>query len=240
MHWTIYIGLSIIIVLEGILLINSPSFPMLKEPLKEATPIFVIYVSTIKDIILAVAAATGAVVGVVGLKTWRRELHGKVEYELARQLIKSCYKFRDAFAFVRRRFVTEGEEQSQAIAKQSDICKTEERIRTRSVVYENRWKILMEAAAELDTEILEGEVIWGPEIEQELMPPFRLLVIELSAALEDFLLTSDPDQMTFTRDQTVEVRRKFLGERDSSDELAKKLNTAISAVETRLRPYLKR
>jgi hypothetical protein len=198
---------------------------------------FIQYITSVKDIILAIAAATGAIVGVLGLKTWRHELHGKIEYELARRLIKACYNFRDAFALVRRRVITEGEMKPQ---EQSDKTTTEERMRTNSYVYDNRWKILMEAAAELDTEMLEGEVIWGAEIEKELMPPVRMLVIELREALEDFLLTSDPEQMIFTRDQTVEVRRKFLGALDGTDEFSTKLKAVVSAIETKFRPYLKR
>lgn len=51
--------------------------------------------------IVALAAAFAAVSAYLGIRTWRAELKGKSEYELAKDLLKAVYKVREAFYHVR-------------------------------------------------------------------------------------------------------------------------------------------
>lgn len=44
------------------------------------------WVQILKDSLTAVAAVTGATVAVIGLKTWKRQLRGNAEYDVARRL----------------------------------------------------------------------------------------------------------------------------------------------------------
>jgi len=45
-----------------------------------------------KDIIVAGSAASAAFFAYLGLSTWRKELKGKSEYQLAKDVLKSVYK----------------------------------------------------------------------------------------------------------------------------------------------------
>lgn len=55
-------------------------------------------VSVAKDIILAFAAIVASYVGIKGLGTWRRQLKGNAEYELAKNILTAIYELREAIA----------------------------------------------------------------------------------------------------------------------------------------------
>jgi hypothetical protein len=59
------------------------------------------FVSVGKDVLVAVAAAVGAAVAVLGLNTWNRQLKGSAEYDFARRILKITYRLRDAMTKVR-------------------------------------------------------------------------------------------------------------------------------------------
>src|SRR5262245_66005117 len=58
-------------------------------------------IAVLKDALLGLAAATTAVVAVLGLKNWGRELRGRATFEIARSLVKATYKLRDALTVSR-------------------------------------------------------------------------------------------------------------------------------------------
>jgi hypothetical protein len=60
------------------------------------------WISAWKDVVIGLSAASAAVFAYLGLSAWRRELKGKSEYELAKEVLKSVYKVREAFKHVRR------------------------------------------------------------------------------------------------------------------------------------------
>ena len=55
----------------------------------------------VKDIVITLAAASAALCVYLGLNAWRNELKGKAEYELAKNVLKSVYRVREAFKHVR-------------------------------------------------------------------------------------------------------------------------------------------
>ncbi|MGD0653640.1 MAG: hypothetical protein ABSA16_04795 [Thermoguttaceae bacterium] len=59
------------------------------------------YITLAKDIILAISALAAAFIAWRGLATWRKELKGKSEYEIAKQVLKAVYKVREAFKIAR-------------------------------------------------------------------------------------------------------------------------------------------
>jgi hypothetical protein len=55
------------------------------------------WISTLKDIILAIAAIVTATVAALGLKKWCEELRGRADFDVARGLIRATYKVRTNF-----------------------------------------------------------------------------------------------------------------------------------------------
>jgi hypothetical protein len=59
------------------------------------------YVTLIKDVLTAIAAVGAASIGLLGLATWRKQLKGRTEYELARRLLVAVYRIRNAVSYLR-------------------------------------------------------------------------------------------------------------------------------------------
>lgn len=66
-------------------------------------------IAAIKDILLAATAVTTATAAVVGLKSWRRELEGRTEFDTAKGLIRATYKLRDELSLYRSPLISVNE-----------------------------------------------------------------------------------------------------------------------------------
>ena len=95
----------------------SPTFPNgTSIPSATSMPIQELqaYVTLIKDIITGLSALTAAIIAVLGLQAWKKQLKGKTEYEIAQKLLKAVYKVREAFSGVRS-MLMDIPEQRQAV-----------------------------------------------------------------------------------------------------------------------------
>ncbi len=68
---------------------------------------------SVRDLLLVVPAWTGAVVAILGLNAWRRQLRGKDDYELARRLLRATYRYRDSLRRARTSFAFESPKPGQ-------------------------------------------------------------------------------------------------------------------------------
>jgi len=87
--------------------------------------------------VVAVSAAFGATAAWLGVNTWRKQLVGKSEYELARRLLKSAFEIE---RLIRRiRLIARIESDAELLSK------------------------LDEVGTECDVAFLEGRVLWGED-----------------------------------------------------------------------------
>ncbi|GIV46059.1 MAG: hypothetical protein KatS3mg036_0877 [Ignavibacterium sp.] len=120
--------------------------------------------STIKDIILLLVAIIGASSAIIGLKTWRKQLKGNTEYQLARRLMIAVYKSRDYVKLVRNPFMDGGEISQAFKEKNEDVPHHQDAkygVKVDRAVYSMRWNKLNEALSELKIELLEAENYLG-------------------------------------------------------------------------------
>ena len=123
-------------------------------------------VAITKDILTIVGAGIASYVALKGLSTWRRQLRGNTQYDLARRLLLSAYKLRDAVEGVR----TPGIHSAEAAhaLKETGICtegmRPRDSVRVEKVaVYELRWRRVQDAKSELSVNCLEAQVLWGEQ-----------------------------------------------------------------------------
>ena len=140
-------------------------------------------------IISALAAIVGATMAVIGVNAWKRQMKGKTNYELARRYLKAVYKVRDSIKEVRNPFISIGEITSSL--KDSGLSEDEYKDHQKSnrAVYSARWKRVVEAASELDVELLEAEVIWGKgavDITSDFTACRRKLFVNLQMFLDGY------------------------------------------------------
>lgn len=189
-------------------------------------------------------ALTGAYVALVGLNTWKTQLRGRTEYELARRTLRAVLEVRDQIAGVRHPFISPGE-RSEALkeagsgANDGHVTEDEQ---GDQLVYDRRFRKLSNALSDLRVELLEAEVLWGKGIR---VPEGKLrdCIGKLYAAVHHHLMRKSgaisgdslPDKMREGFLNTL-----YLVSRDpSEDEFATKVEDAVAEFEELLRPHLR-
>ena len=146
-------------------------------------------ISAIADSATAIAAACGIGIAFAGLLTWRDQLTGQNEYEVARRLLRVALATRDRIAFVRHPVITGGE--VAAAYKEAGLETPQDGLlndqRADELVYDRRWKELSKALSDLGAELLEAEVLWGPDVHKPASELQRC-VGELNGAIRPALL----------------------------------------------------
>jgi hypothetical protein len=132
----------------------------------------------LKDIVLAVAACIGAYVAFSGLSTWKLQLKGKAEYEIARALLKNALQARDRLQAVRNPFFPPGQTQ-------------EESFESMRRAFEERFRHFDNAAEQLEVSILEAEALWGDEA-RAIFEEFRKVSVELAGRVREYLWVENP------------------------------------------------
>lgn len=199
-------------------------------------------IQLIKDIVTIVATVAGAIIAGYGVDTWRKQLKGKTEYELARRLLKAVYKLREAIKIVRNPFIPSGEVYQALIDEgfsKEEIEKDETKILSRQdLVYKRRWEHISEANSNLKVEILEAEVIWGEEIKEltdELRKCISLLNLNLTRYQRQQNNTRD-----YSRERMEEIEKVIWDDGDPDENFfTNRIETAISEIENFLKPHLK-
>jgi len=198
-------------------------------------------ISAVKDVILGIAAATTATVAVIGLKSWSRELKGKAEFEVARNLIRATYKLRDELQNCRSPFVSAlefPEGYQGALGKTS----AQEEAQAWSHVYKKRWEPVWSAIQEFDSHTLEAEALWGKEVRART-DQLRECVKELYVAIDALISDKANRGEHFQSDKEFgrKIRSTVSASRDDEEnELSKKISGAIGAIEGQIRPHLRR
>ena len=121
----------------------------------------------IKDVCIAIGSVGALIVAIWALRTWWRELKGKTEYDLARRILTTAYKMRNAIQRVRNPFIVVSEygiatkpEKSPGEVKNEGIAKE----------YRARWDPVYHALVQLDEAAAQAEALWGPKINEAIKP----------------------------------------------------------------------
>jgi hypothetical protein len=195
------------------------------------------------DIGTGAAALIGAGVAVAGLRTWRAQLRGKTEYELARRLLRGVFEIRDQVASVRNPFIS-GEEMAAAFKevgvepKEGDMMRDK---RTNGFVYQQRWKGLSKALSDVRVDVLEAEVLWGEPV-RDADKALRFCIAELNVSLTMYLRAmNDERPMSKQIGEQIEKYSKViyqLSDDPAEDLFTGKVSDAVKRFETLLRPHL--
>lgn len=109
--------------------------------------------SLTKDVVSIVGTIGALTIGGLGLFTWRRQLRGTSEYEIAKKAILKTYEVQQALQSVRNPMLYLSKEEVEA----------GRRLEEEQRIYSERMTYLNEKWAGLQTIRLETKVIWGKE-----------------------------------------------------------------------------
>ena len=200
------------------------------------------WTSVLRDVLLGAAAAATATFAYLGLSSWRKELKGKSEYQLAKDVLKAIYKVREAFKIVRNPAVYSYEYPDDMINPHGHL-KREYEYEGVAHVYQKRWEKMAEAFQEIEDLHLDAQVEWGPEY-QDVIRKLRRCRVDLQIAIQTMLeRKKDPrvGEATGT-DESAEERSVLynMGEASKHDKFTPEIAEAIDEFEKWLRPKIKR
>ncbi len=196
--------------------------------------------SIIKDITLAGAAATTAYFAYTGVEKWQKELRGKANFEVARELIKSVYKLRDEIFYCRSPFIA-GMEFPEDYRRTVGKHTNDENGQAYAHVYSKRWIPVGDAVQNFDTALLEAEALWGKTIKDK-GTALRQCVRSLQVDIESFIDNQYSGGEHFKADSEFgkKVKENIWDIKSQENELTIKINAAIEGLEKELMPYLSR
>ena len=194
-------------------------------------------ISSIKDIILALAAISTATVAIIGVSAWKKELKGKAEYKLAKELLKSVYKVREGFRQVRFPAVYADEYPNELTDYQGHLKKENDYEGTK-FVYENRLKKLSAVFVKLEKKNLDAQVEWGDEYFDAIVQ-LRKCYSKLRSEIWLMLLNKKYPNEPTSFDRYILYEIEPIPENEHGS-FSREINDAIGNFEKLLRPHINR
>lgn len=193
----------------------------------------------ISNISVAGAAFVASYCAVVGLSTWRSELRGRTEYDLAGRLLIGVYGLRDAIAHVRRPNMGP-EEYEDRPGREGDV--KDPALEDFAYAYSRRWEKITEAKALLQNDRREAEALRGDalgEATKRLDGCVRELHLNVWRHIDRRQRASAARGVPEFEAKMNQVERVvFSG--SAKDRFLKAVHQAIGEFEKCLRPHLKK
>lgn len=200
------------------------------------------YVTLIKDVITGLSAFTAAVIAIMGLQEWKKQLKGKTEYELAQRLLRATYKVRESFAGVRNPFQSAAEiynAMKDSNIEGDPINDPKTCAQSEGAVYEKRWQKVQEAFVELESISLEAEAIWGQTVRDNLKS-LQTCASTLAINIKTHLQNIEKPPSNYDREAEKKINDIIYGWPGNSENntFSKEINSAVSKMENFLKPRL--
>lgn len=200
-------------------------------------PIFNLNLEAVSQLVTVAVSGGGALLAILGLDAWKRQLHGNKDHEIAWKYLEAVFKVRNAInKVVRNPGIFPGETKKAAeelYGKENVDYEMGKNSRAGDVaVYQIRWNELTKARRELDDVIVQAEIWWGESVvglEKEL----NASIGELFVNLKIYLDTERQDSGMKWNHETMYYLEGHTSEFDE------KLNKAIRKMEVFARPYLR-
>src|SRR5256885_8305969 len=116
--------------------------------------------SALTSIVAAAAAAAAATS--LGMNTWRRQLRGTADHDLAHRILRAVYEVRRRVIALRQpylRFAASG-----PVAQMEGAAEYQDASQQTETQYDLLLEELTKARSTLDLELLEAEILWGDKM----------------------------------------------------------------------------
>jgi hypothetical protein len=195
------------------------------------------YVSLIRDIITGISALIVAIVAVIGLGTWKKQLKGKTEYEIAQKLLRAVYRVRRAINVIRNPFIGVAEIR-EAMNEANMVYDPGAHVNNalnHELVFQKRWRGVLDAFVDMDAYGLEAETLWG-QVVHERLQPLRQSANELYRNIMMLLTHLNNQELN---NNSPEIRRiRELIYISPNDTFGRDFNDAVTQIEIFLKPKL--
>ena len=180
---------------------------------------------SLTDLITAIAAVGGFIIAVIGLSTWKKQIRGTHEYDLAKRMMLEVYQLRDALKSTRNPFLS---------IKEGDKEDTEDTWEI--TAYSKRWDQVIEVLNRFRVSSLEAEVIWDDALKQPKKDLHRLIG-ELNNALDAFVRQK---KNTAFAEDFYKLYDDIIYDKGDDDRYNTELDKAVKGYEDILKSHLKK
>jgi hypothetical protein len=203
------------------------------------------WLTAVKDGLPLLLMWFGVYAACKGVATWREQLRGKADYELARRLLRTAYTLRNAIREARFPAI-KAVEMETALRELGESAEKghadpERFSKARAEVWNLRGRKVANAAGDMSVEAFEAEVLWG-DVAQKAAAPLRACVTKLNANLQlEFWRRHDRDiVLGLSTEQQREFQQvvpsRFLELEE--DPFWREVLEATAEVEALVRPHL--
>lgn len=187
-------------------------------------------------VVSALGVVAASVIGTLGLLTWRKQLRGQNDHELARRLLIEVYKFIELFHKSRHRAIY-----SHEVSREGDpqFGRSEQEKFTRQELgFNRRIESLKNAYSQISISLFEAQALWGDGIPR-VSNSLRTLLDEYEDYVRIKMASIDPagpedDRATFS--ELLERRRSVFRNRlKHPDEFGSELEKRFREFERELK-----
>ena len=192
--------------------------------------------SNIKDITTIVTLSIGSYVAWQGLKTWKTQLKGTQNYDLAKSTLLNLNKYVESLHQVRNPAIWRYEYPKSTDIEKFNTNPDENPYKKKCYVYQNRLDKVYNIKPYLQENLLEIEVLWGEKLKNNFKKLFDLeskLFSEIIIYIEFFKHTHDVHKNMCSFDKKIIYATK------ENDPFRDKINKIRTEIENDIQPYLK-
>jgi hypothetical protein len=199
------------------------------------------YLTALRDLATIISLGVGSFVALKGLSTWREQIHGTKNYELAYHISKTVVRLRKSVDRFRNIFISPGEIQialSEANLKinSTDPDYTE---KSNNAVYTRRWREIVGIWQELEDDANDAEVLWGLDARTKIMSLLEN-ISELYLAYQNYSRYIYGSKQYLTDEEFDKVEKIVYNTTpNKDDEFTTKLSKKIDLIEQIVEPYKK-
>ena len=197
------------------------------------------WITAISAMIAAVAVACTAYFAKQGMNVWREQIRGKDEYKLARNLLASIYKHRDAMHDARHWLMTIVDKPTREEAE--EMTSEQAKFYGLSRAYSRRWKKIEKEHQKIYRDLILAEAIWGDEL-RDLLGSILEPEQDLRVAIDTNLWLRNPaNDVSRGEDwgkDLEELRSTLYGE--PGDGFGQKIENGIKPAELYLKKKLRK
>jgi hypothetical protein len=158
------------------------------------------------EILGALATIIAVCVAASGINAWRWQLRATSDHDLARKILVSIYKYREAIKRIRHPMIMASETSADDNEKRSENPDIE-RFQGMCKAYDRRFKAAGEIRVLLLSELLEADVVWGEKL-RAIVSQLIKLELELSTFVRSYLMIINPSEANDMRKAHAELQKK--------------------------------
>ncbi|MBD8896508.1 hypothetical protein IG626_10900 [Desulfovibrio desulfuricans] len=196
------------------------------------------YIPIAKDWLTLIIAGCGVWVAWQGLRTWRRQLKGTSQFDVAKRLMLKVYQIRRDIEYCRSPvryvpWITHG-------AEDKPIPVNEQQYESTKKDMWERFDKIVKTSNEIELLLFEAEIVLDKKV-REHFRPISEICFQLRTSIKFFLTYSDPKRKN--RSDTDAESRKYNELEETiyaqdGDAIQTKVDSAVREIEKFIKPYV--